>query len=150
MPDFGDFIQNSDDSYNQKCVPLFMLLGGELEARLNGAVAELGLTHLQYIILHVLESKEDRKMTVNQISECLPTKVNTSLSISQLIKLGYVRKRRSEEDQRIVFVNITAKGSEIKGQADKLLQDLYTVNLPEDKAKELYDLFLLMLQNFAG
>ncbi|MBF9017904.1 MULTISPECIES: MarR family winged helix-turn-helix transcriptional regulator [unclassified Oceanispirochaeta] len=150
MQIFGDSIQNPDESYNQKCFQLFLLLGGEMEARLNNAVTDLGLTYLQSLILYAINSGRDNSMTVNQISECLPNKVNTSRSITQLIKLGYVMKERSQEDQRIVYVNITDEGRKVKKLAEDALKGQLTVNLPEDKAKELYDLFLLMLQNYTG
>lgn len=138
-----------DATYDQKCVPLLLLSGQELEARLGRISAHFGLTSLQTLILHYLEEGDFQSMTINELSECLSQKANTSRSVGQLVKMDLVTKERCTDDERVVYVKITEKGISLKKSTEIALQSMYTLGLDEKDGKVLYDL-LLKVMMFQG
>jgi MarR family transcriptional regulator len=145
MDILGKVLDGSDVTYDQKCVPLLWLSGQEIDARMNLISSKYGLTTLQNLILYYLDENKDGTMTINELSECLSQKANTSRSVAQLVKMEVVTKTRSEEDERVVYVTITDKGKELKKSAEESLSILNTVGLNEEDAKKLYDLLFKVM-----
>ncbi len=68
-----------------------------------------GIGPRQFAVLRFLS--EDGPATVSQIQEHMYTSASTaSTIISQLDEVGYVSRARSEEDNRVVIVALTAEG----------------------------------------
>lgn len=134
-----------DVSYDQKCVPLLLLSGQELEARLTRISGKFGLTYLQNLILHYLVEGEEDYMTINELSDCLAQKANTSRSVAQLVKSGLVTKTRSDDDERVVYVSVTEKGKALKEEVEASLGSLKSLGLNEEDAKAFFDLLIKVM-----
>jgi len=145
MDILGKIIEGKEVTFDKKCVPLLWLSGQEIDARMNRISAKFGITSLQTIILYYLDESENGSMTINELSDCITQKANTSRSVTQLVKMGLVTKSRSDSDERVVFVNITEKGKMLKSSTAEALSILYSVGLNEEEAKVLYDLLIKVL-----
>lgn len=145
MDILSDVLEGIDTSFDQKCVPLLWMSGQEIDARMNRITTKHGVTSLQNLILFYLAESEEGSMTVNELSECLTQKANTSRSVAQLIKMELVTKERSSEDERVVYVTITDKGRELKKVTEEAMKPLYTLGLNEADAKNLYDLLFKVM-----
>lgn len=145
MDILGNVLDGMDVTYDQRCSALIWLSGQEIDARISRISAKFGLTTLQNMILHYLDENEKDSMTVNELSECLTQKANTSRSVAQLVKLGLVTKQRSSKDERIVYVTITDKGKELKKAAGEAMNTIHTLGLNEEDAKALYDLMFKVM-----
>jgi DNA-binding MarR family transcriptional regulator len=76
----------------------------------------LGLTYPQYLVMLVLW--EEDGITMRRLGERLELDSGTLTPLlKRLEKLRLVRRRRSEEDERIVHVNLTASGRELRTKA---------------------------------
>lgn len=74
-----------------------------------------GLRPRQFAVLHFL--LENGPATVSEIQEHIYTSASTaSTVISQLDDAGYVQRTRSEEDNRVVIIALSAAGSALAEQ----------------------------------
>lgn len=94
----------------------------------------LGLTYTQFIALVALWEEDDQ--TVSQLGERLFLESNTLTPIlKKLESLGYLRRRRDSDDERVVRVSLTDAGRRLReGVSQRSL--FKAVDLPlEDFAK---------------
>lgn len=104
---------------------------------------EMNLTYPQYLVLMVLW--ENNGLTVNQISEKLLLNTNTiSPLLKRMEKLKLLKRNRSSEDERIVIVELTEKGKQLKTKAlpipKKLFAELVSKNINIDDMMKLKDI----------
>jgi MarR family transcriptional regulator, organic hydroperoxide resistance regulator len=85
--------------------------------RLNKPVLdELGLTYLQYVALVSLYEHDDQ--TVSSLGERLFLDSSTLTPLlKRLEAMGHVTRQRDPQDERVVRVNITAKGRSVREKA---------------------------------
>ncbi len=83
----------------------------ELEERL--IVAE-GYTDLTNNDMHVIEAiGPDQESRMSALAEDLHiTMGSLTTAVNSLVKKGYAKRRRGEEDRRVVFVSLTEKGKQ--------------------------------------
>jgi DNA-binding MarR family transcriptional regulator len=76
----------------------------------------LGLTYTQYIALVALWEEDDQ--TVSQLGERMFLESNTLTPIlKKLESLGYLRRRRDSDDERVVRVSLTGEGRKLRERA---------------------------------
>lgn len=100
---------------NQLCFPLYA--ASRLTTKMYAPLLkELDLTYPQYLVLLVLW-KEDNQ-TVNQIGQALFLESNTITPLlKRLEEKGLVKRQRSQQDERVVEIKLTAPGIELKQKA---------------------------------
>ncbi len=123
---------------NQLCFPIYAasrLITREYQPHLE----KLGITYPQYLVLMVLW--ENDNVTVNEISKKLILKTNT---ITPLLKrmetVGIIKRRRSENDERKVFVRLTEKGKNMRIEASDIPEKLSVSLLKSMEIEQLTDL----------
>jgi DNA-binding MarR family transcriptional regulator len=112
---------------------------------------EMGITYPQYLVLMVLW--ENDNLTVNQISEKLLLNTNTiSPLLKRMEKSELIERNRSSEDERIVIVNLTETGKQIKDKAKSIPEQLLKILLNENielsevlQLKEMLDQWIEIL-----
>lgn len=81
----------------------------------------LGLTYPQYLVMAVLWEKDGR--TVGEIGEKLLLESSTLTPLlKRLETAGMVRRTRDQDDERVVRIQLTPKGSELKQKAIEIPQ----------------------------
>ena len=131
---------------NQLCFPLYAA-SRNIVNLYTPYLKPLGLTYTQYIVLLVLWEKDE--ITVGEICEKLMLDNGT---LSPLLKKmqdeGYVEKRRSRQDDRVVLVYLTEKGKALKEEAKDVPQKVAScIDLSPEKAQILYTLLYELLEN---
>ncbi|SDB96366.1 MarR family winged helix-turn-helix transcriptional regulator [Geotoga petraea] len=103
---------------NQLCFSLYT--ASRLITRLyQPHLKKIGLTYLQYIVMLVMWEKE--KIVLKELGDTLYLDSGTlSPLIKKLEKKDLVKKQRSEKDERILEVEITQKGRELKEKAKNI------------------------------
>ncbi len=96
---------------------------------------ELGITYPQYLVLMVLW--ENDKLSVNQITEKLLLNTNTvSPLLKRMEKLKLVNRTRSKKDERIVVIQLSKKGKQLRTKAlpipEKLTEDIVSGKIEMD------------------
>ena len=139
-----------DDNYNQLklenqlCFPLYAC-SKEVVRRYKPFLDELDLTYTQYITMMVMWDK--KSINVKDLGKRLYLDSGTLTPLlKKLEKKGYIKRRRSEKDERNLIVTITEKGENLKEKAAEVpLKMEQCVNLSQDEAKTLYVLLYKLL-----
>ncbi|NQT64288.1 MAG: MarR family transcriptional regulator [Candidatus Marinimicrobia bacterium] len=121
---------------NQLCFPLYAT--SRIITRMYQPLLEkVGLTYPQYIVMLVLW--EGDSLSVKEIGERVQLNTNTLTPLlKRMQELKYINRVRSTEDERIVLVNLTKAGRDMKLKALEIPHQLIaSLNYPADKAIEL-------------
>ena len=114
-------IKQSKIVLNELLVDLFhdILEIEEKSLRDNGS--DLTMTEMHTI--HAVG--DDRPRTMSEVAKDLNITMGTlTTGIDKLIKKGYVIRKRTEEDKRVVLVELTEKGIEANKMHDEFHQDM--------------------------
>lgn len=129
---------------NQICFPLYAA-SREVIKKYRPHLEELGLTYTQYVVLMVLW--EERKTTVKELGERLHLDSGTLTPLlKNLEAAGYLTRARSEDDERVLNVELTASGMALRDKAldipGKMAQ---CTSLTPEEAMQLYTLLHKLL-----
>ena len=129
---------------NQLCFPLYAAARSVINLY-TPYLKPLGLTYTQYIVLLVLWEK--KTATVGELCETLMLDNGTLTPLLKKMQTaGYIDRRRSEKDDRIVVISLTEAGMELQLQAKDIPFKVGNcIDLPQDKAQKLYDLLYELL-----
>ena len=142
-----------DDDYheamklaNQSCFPLYA-------AARHGTglytpwLKPLGPTYTQYTVFLVLWEKDG--VSVTEIGEKLMLDNGTlSPLLKKMEQAGYIERRRSPEDERVVVVTLTEAGRVLQEKAkDVPAKVAGCIDLPPEKAQTLYALLYELLDH---
>jgi len=131
---------------NQLCFPLYAA-ARSVTALYTPLLRPLGLTYTQYIVFLVLWEKDG--VSVSEIGERLMLDNGTlSPLLKKMESAGYIERRRSRGDDRVVLITLTEKGRALQERAkDVPLRAAGCIDLPPEKARELYALLYELLEN---
>ena len=100
---------------NQVCFPLYAC-AKELVRQYTPYLKELGLTYTQYIVMMVLWERGE--VSSRDLADCLHLDYGTLTPVlKRLEQAGYILRERSSEDERLLTISITEKGSGLKDKA---------------------------------
>jgi DNA-binding MarR family transcriptional regulator len=124
---------------NQLCFPLYT--ASRLVIRsYTPLLNQLGITYPQYLVLLVLWEHET--LSVTQITKLLLLDTSTLTPLlKRLEKTGYIWRKRSETDERVVMIGLTDSGEKLSVEACKIPEQMVSgLNLTSDELAELYRL----------
>ncbi len=129
---------------NQLCFPLYAA-ARNVTNLYTPLLKPLGLTYTQYIVFLALWEQDG--VTVGELCDKLMLDSGTlSPLLKKMEQAGYVTRRRSEEDERVVVITLTDQGRELQQQAKNIpLQLSGCIDLPPEKAATLYGLLYELL-----
>ena len=130
---------------NQLCFPLYAA-SREIIKRYHPYLTELGLTYTQYIAMMVFWA--DTKISVKELGQKLFLDSGTLTPVlKSLEEKGYVKRRRSSEDERVLIVEITEAGEDLKEQAVHIPEKIAgCVRLDTEEAIQLHKLLYKVLE----
>lgn len=109
---------------NQICFPLYALSRKVIQLY-KLLLDKYNLTYTQYITMLVLWEKEN--ISLKELGEKLYLDSGTlSPVVKKLVKQGLVEKYRSQADERIVKLKLTAVGRKMKKEAVEIPEKLYS------------------------
>lgn len=131
---------------NQLCFPLYAA-SREIIKKYKPFLEPLDLTYTQYITMMVFW--EYKKINVKQLGEKLFLDSGTLTPVlKNLEKKGYIKRYRSQDDERILIAEITGEGEKLKKKAASVPEEIgKCVNLEKAEALELYRLLYKLLNN---
>lgn len=129
---------------NQLCFPLYAC-AKEVVRQYRPFLEQLNLTYTQYIAMLVFW--EQKKINVKDLGEKLYLDSGTLTPVLKSLEIkGLVHRFRSSEDERVLLVEITDKGEELKFAALSVPAKIAgCVRLDPNEAAELYRLLYKML-----
>ncbi|ATQ43968.1 MarR family winged helix-turn-helix transcriptional regulator [Caulobacter mirabilis] len=112
---------------SQLCFPVYAAANA-IQKAYRPHLKPLGLTYPQYLVMLVLW--EDDGVSLGEIGRRLHLDSGTLTPLlKRLEAAGLVARRRSDEDERVVVISLTAAGRALKAQAEpipfRLAEDLH-------------------------
>ena len=131
---------------NQLCFPLYAA-ARNVTGLYTPWLKPLGLTYTQYIVFLVLWEKDG--ISVSEIGEQLMLDNGTlSPLLKKMEQAGYIERRRSHEDDRVVEITLTEAGRALQEKAKDIPSKVAScIDLPPEKAQTLYALLYELLEN---
>ena len=147
--------KNAEENYaplllqNQLCFPLYAC-AKEIVRRYKPFLDEIDLTYTQYITMMVLW--EEKSINVKELGEKLFLDSGTLTPLLKILeKKQYVKRERSQEDERVVNISITEKGLSLREKAVSIPAQMSgCVKITPEEAKTLYSLLYKILQQNIG
>ena len=132
---------------NQLCFPLYAC-AKEIVRRYTPLLEPLGLTYTQYIAMMVMW--EHKSISVRDMGKLLYLDSGTlTPMLKKMEKAGWIQRKRSERDERMVILTITARGEELHDKAAEIPSKMARcVTLENDEALQLYSLLNKMMKSF--
>ena len=131
---------------NQLCFPLYAASRNVISLY-TPWLKPLGLTYTQYIVFLVLWEKDG--ITVGEICDKLMLENGTlSPLLKKMQQAGYVERKRSDADDRVVVITLTEEGRALQEKAKDVPGKVAgCIDLPLEKAQQLYSLLYELLDN---
>ena len=112
-----------------------------LYERLNSALKPLDLTFTQYNVLRILRGAGAQGVTCSQLAERMIVRdPDVTRLLDRLEKRGYVERRRSEQDRRVLIVTISVAGLEHLQAADPSIVKAMTSTMEKPGKERLLQL----------
>ncbi len=132
---------------NQLCFPLYAA-SKEIVRHYKPFLDELDMTYTQYIVMMVLW--EHKEVTVKELGQYLYLDSGTLTPLLKTMeKKGWVERKRSKEDERVLNVTITEQGNALREKAVCVPEQMAAcVKLEPEEAAELYRILNKILAGF--
>ena len=134
---------------NQLCFPLYAA-SREIIRHYRPHLEALNLTYTQYITMMVLW--EEGCISVKELGQKLYLDSGTLTPLlKHLEQKGYLTRRRSDQDERVLLVEITDAGRSLRERAVEVPQKMGAcVRLTREEAAALYSLLYKLLREENG
>ena len=131
---------------NQLCFPLYAA-SRKIVSMYTPWLKPLGLTYTQYIVFLVLWEKDG--ITVGEICDRLMLDNGTiSPLLKRMQQAGYIERKRSEDDDRVVLITLTQAGRQLQEKAKEIPALIAScIDLSSEKAQTLYALLHELLDS---
>jgi len=131
---------------NQLCFPLYVA-AKEVVNRYKPFLDDIGLTYTQYIAMMVLW--DNKTISVKDLGSYLYLDSGTLTPLlKRLESKGYVRRTRSEDDERVMNIHITKEGEQLKERAVEIPgQIINCLPLSQEEAETLYQLLYKLIRS---
>ena len=132
---------------NQLCFPLYAT-SKEVVRRYKPFLDKLDMTYTQYITMMVMW--EHKELSVKELGQHLYLDSGTLTPLLKTLeKKGWVKRRRSKEDERVLNVTITDSGEKLKEKAVEIPGQISScVDLTPEESGDLYRTLYKILNNF--
>ncbi len=130
---------------NQLCFPLYAA-SREIIKQYRPFLDDIGLTYTQYVVMLVLW--ENRCISVKKLGEKLYLDSGTLTPVlKSLAEKGYISRKRSQKDERVLIVSLTDAGKLLREKAVDIPSRIAScITLPENDAKELHRILYDILE----
>ncbi|MGV3667989.1 MAG: MarR family winged helix-turn-helix transcriptional regulator [Leptospira bouyouniensis] len=121
---------------NQICFSLYSSMH-RLMKIYRPLLAAVGLTYPQYLVMLVLW--EEERITVSGLGERLQLDSGTLTPLlKRLEQSGFVERKRSSEDERVVLVSLTKGGRNLREKAKAIPEQIFCLSgIEENQAIQL-------------
>ena len=128
-----------------KMVVNILRAGQIIDHKVSDAIKDLGVTHIQFNILRILEHRMPEKLSLGDITNGLLFRTSdVSRLIDRLVKNGLVKRTICPENRRKIELEITEHGLEVIRQSvpriEHALDGYYREHFSESEREQLIDM----------
>ncbi len=129
---------------NQLCFPLYAC-SREVIKRYRPFLDAVGLTYTQYVAMLVFW--EEQSVSVKELGQRLYLDSGTLTPVlKSLEQKGYITRRRSETDERVLIAALTDAGAALRSAAEGIPEQICAcIQLEQDEAVQLHGLLNKLL-----
>ena len=129
---------------NQLCFPLYAC-SREVIKRYRPFLDAVGLTYTQYVAMLVFW--EEQSVSVKELGQRLYLDSGTLTPVlKSLEQKGYITRRRSETDERVLIAALTDAGAALRSAAEQIPEQICAcIRLEPDEAQQLHRLLNKLL-----
>jgi MarR family transcriptional regulator, 2-MHQ and catechol-resistance regulon repressor len=132
------------ESLQQEAILNILRTSDQFENRLGRLFREYGLTSSQYNVLRILRG-EGKPLPSLEIADRMIQVVPAITGlIDRLESQQLVKRRRCEDDRRVVYIEITTKALNILSKLDQPLSEMHLQLMENLSKKELAELIRLL------
>ena len=132
------------ESLQQEAILNILRTSDQFENRLGRLFREYGLTSSQYNVLRILRG-EGKPLPSLEIADRMIQVVPAITGlIDRLESQQLVKRRRCEDDRRVVYIEITTKALNILSKLDEPLSEMHLQLMENLSKKELAELIRLL------
>ena len=134
-----------DDLYKEyeKSIMKLIYTGNLISIKLSKILKKHKISLIQYNILKILEKDKKGLTSLKSLQEQLLNPIsNCSRNIDALFEMGYVSKKNSQKDKRLLNLYILKKGQNLLDKIDAVVkeQNATVLNLSKEELTLLNDL----------
>lgn len=131
---------------NQLCFPLYAA-SRKITNRYIPFLKPFGITYTQYIVFLVLW--EEDEITVGEIGKKLYLDNGTlTPMLKKLEEAGWILRKRSRDDERVVIIKLTDKGNQLKYDLKDIPAKMgECVNISHEDATDLYRILYQIIES---
>ena len=131
---------------NQLCFPIY-LCSKEITNKYTPMLNEIHLTYTQYIVMMYFWEKKESNLKDLGNTILLDSSTLTPL-LKKLEAKGYIKRKRSKQDERNLVITLTEKGESLKEKAIGITKKMgECIGLSEKEVSTLYSLVYKLLVN---
>ena len=132
---------------NQLCFPLYAC-AKEIVRGYTPLLEPLGMTYTQYIAMMVLW--EHKSISIKDMGKLLYLDSGTlTPMLKKMERNGWLCRKRSQDDERVVIISITDKGEAMQEKAAEVpIKMAQCLKLNNEEAMQLYVLLHKMMKTF--
>lgn len=119
MPSIDDELRSRFESEQHKAFLNVLFTANWFRGKLADLYRPFGISTQQYNILRILRGAKARMKMQHVKERMIDRAPNATRLTDKLIAKGLVTRERCEEDRRVVYVAISAKGLELMAQVDR-------------------------------
>ncbi|MBK8500276.1 MAG: MarR family transcriptional regulator [Flavobacteriales bacterium] len=123
MPGIDKELQSRFESEQQKAMLNLMFTANWIRAQQMAFFKPYGISPQQYNILRILRGARDRMKMQDVKGRMIDRAPNATRLADKLIAKGLVERERCEEDRRVIYARISAKGLELLARIDQVNRD---------------------------
>ena len=132
------------DVPEQEAILNVMRTGDQLQNRFGRLFRQFGLTASQYNVLRILRGEGEPLPCLEVADRMIQVVPAITGLVDRLEKLGMVRRRRCEEDRRVVFLELTDKAARLLAEMDEPVLNLHKQLFGHMTKQELHELSRLL------
>ena len=131
---------------NQLCFPIYAC-SREIIKKYKPFLEKLNLTYTQYITMMVLW--QEKEINVKMLGEKLFLDSGTLTPLlKKLENKGYIKRNRSNNDERNLIISITKEGNNLKEKAKDIPTEISScIKISKEEAIKLYEILYKILNN---
>ncbi len=123
MATIGEELVSSFESEQQKAVLNILFTANWFRNGQTLLLAPYGISIQQYNILRILRGAKGEKVNMHTVKARMIDRAPNATRLSdKLLAKGLVERERCEEDRRVVYIRITAKGLELLEQVNDAMR----------------------------
>ncbi|MGL1936348.1 MAG: MarR family transcriptional regulator [Fibrobacterales bacterium] len=151
MKKLEDIIHHNFTDKKRRALVNLFFTSNFIQGKVAEALRPLDMTFEQFNVLSIVNGQEKGRCTVGTIKERMFDRMsNVSRLLNKLVAKGWIEKKRCTNDQRVVYVQITESGVNMRNEGRTIIDAVNKKceTLTVEESNQLNDLIEKLRKNY--